>query len=97
MGKKIDTSKKAATTAPNTAAVKPAKKLVRKAPSVASVRPAASVISGEDIALRAYFIAEKRLYTGLTGDSESDWLEAERQLLAERSGKKAAATKAKAA
>ena len=35
------------------------------------------------IALRAYFIAEARMSTGESGDSLSDWIEAERQLLAE--------------
>ncbi len=41
-------------------------------------------ISQEDIALRAYFISEKRRQTGTPGDSAQDWLEAERQLHAER-------------
>lgn len=101
MGKKIETSKKAAAPAAAVTAAAPAakavKKLVRKAPSVASARTTAPAISGEDIALRAYFIAETRLYTGLAGDSQSDWLEAERQLLAERSGKKSPASKSKPA
>lgn len=38
-----------------------------------------SVITDE-IALRAYYIGERRIRLGLGGDSESDWLEAERQL-----------------
>lgn len=41
-------------------------------------------ITTELIALRAYFIAEKREQAGIPGDSLSDWLEAERQLVAER-------------
>jgi hypothetical protein len=41
----------------------------------------------DDVALRAYFIAEKRQKLGLQGDAHSDWLEAERQLRAESSGK----------
>lgn len=40
--------------------------------------------SPDDIALRAYFIAEKRQQLGLPGDSMSDWVEAEAQLVAER-------------
>ena len=40
-------------------------------------------ITPADIALRAYFIAEKRHKLGLPGDSTSDWVEAERQLQAE--------------
>ena len=36
--------------------------------------------SNEDVALRAYFIAEKRQAAGIHGDTHSDWIEAERQL-----------------
>jgi hypothetical protein len=43
----------------------------------ASTKPA---YTNEDIALRAYFIAEKRRQLGIWGSPESDWLEAERQL-----------------
>jgi len=43
----------------------------------ASTNPA---YTDEDIALRAYFIAEKRQRMGIYGSPESDWLEAERQL-----------------
>lgn len=42
----------------------------------------------DDLALRAYFLCEKRWAAGLPGDEASDWLEAERQLLAEHSGLK---------
>jgi hypothetical protein len=42
--------------------------------------------STEDIAVRAYFIGEHRRALFLHGDSESDWLEAERQLKAEALG-----------
>ena len=41
--------------------------------------------SEEDIALRAYFIAERRQAAELPGDSHQDWIEAERQLAAEAS------------
>ena len=37
-------------------------------------------ITTEDIALRAYYIAERRQHLGLPGDAQSDWLEAEKQL-----------------
>ena len=37
-------------------------------------------LSVEAIAVRAYFIGEHRRGSGLSGDSESDWFEAERQL-----------------
>lgn len=39
--------------------------------------------SNEDVALRAYFIAEKRQAGGHPGDTHSDWIEAERQLRSE--------------
>lgn len=54
--------------------------------------PAASRRSGpssDEIALRAYFLAEKRQKLGLPGDSHSDWLEAERQLASELKAAKA--------
>lgn len=48
-----------------------------------------------DISLRAYFIAEKRMAAGLPGGPHEDWLEAERQLMAEAAvPKKKAARKA---
>ena len=43
--------------------------------------------SNEDVALRAYYIAEKRVTAGLPGDSHSDWIEAERQLRKEHGRK----------
>ncbi len=44
-------------------------------------------ISREDIALRAYFIAERRHTFGWPGDEASDWVEAERQIRAKATGK----------
>lgn len=44
--------------------------------------------SHDDIALRAYYIAERRRNLGLPGDSHSDWVEAERQLLSEQTVRK---------
>ncbi len=44
--------------------------------------PKAPGFTTDDVALRAYFIAEKRRQNGLPGDEAQDWLEAERQLLA---------------
>jgi Protein of unknown function (DUF2934) len=37
----------------------------------------------EEIRLRAYFISERRRRFALPGDTDSDWLEARRQLLSE--------------
>jgi hypothetical protein len=67
------------------AKAKPAKKQpAKKAATPKAKKPA---YSQEDIALRAYFIAEKRQQLGLPGDSHSDWIKAERQLRAESRAK----------
>jgi Protein of unknown function (DUF2934) len=47
-------------------------------PSAMSAEP-----SDDDIRLRAYFIAERRLRLSLPGDSANDWIEARRQLIEE--------------
>jgi hypothetical protein len=41
--------------------------------------------SDEEIRLRAYFIAERRMQLSLEGDSTHDWIEARRQLVEEAS------------
>jgi hypothetical protein len=41
------------------------------------------VIHHDDIALRAYFISERRQQMGWPGDSATDWADAEAQLRAE--------------
>jgi hypothetical protein len=78
----------------------PAKAAVKKKPAKAAARKAAKpepvTFSTEDIALRAYFISERRHRSGLPGDEQSDWIEAERQLHAEhrkKTAKKAPAKK----
>lgn len=69
------------------AAAKPASSLGKSTASTA--RSSASrtttaiyrtVISKEQIAVEAYYIAERRRKFHLPGDSKSDWLEAERRL-----------------
>lgn len=59
-----------------TAVEKP--KPATKSPTEATVRRYT-----QEIALRAYFIGEKRRTQGLRGDQEQDWLEAERQIIEE--------------
>jgi hypothetical protein len=49
-------------------------------PKPPAVQP---VIAHDDIALRAYFIAERRQQMGWPGDSATDWADAEAQLHAE--------------
>jgi len=49
----------------------------------AAVTPMSGEPSEDAVRLRAYFISERRRRFALPGDTESDWLEAKRQLLAE--------------
>jgi hypothetical protein len=66
-----DSASVAATESP--AAPKPRRAAVGK-------KKAVTVISADDIALRAYYIAEHRRTLNLPGDELADWVEAERQL-----------------
>ena len=69
--------------------LKEAKRKTRKPKAVSLKKsPGATAISSEDIALRAYFIAERRHKMGWQGDSTGDWVEAERQLKVEAARKK---------
>jgi len=43
-----------------------------------------SEYTNDDIALRAYFLAQRRMETGQPGSADEDWIEAERQLAAEK-------------
>ena len=64
----------------------PAKKPAAKkaAPrKTAPPTPKKPAFTDDDVALRAYYLGEKRQQLGLPGDSHSDWVEAERQLKAE--------------
>jgi len=51
----------------------------KKKPSPASVGEP----TDEEIRIRAYFIAERRIQLSLAGDSAHDWIEARRQLIEE--------------
>ena len=50
----------------------------RKSTGKVALRP-----SADQVALRAYFIAERRRSLGVHGDETSDWIAAERELIAE--------------
>jgi hypothetical protein len=63
---------------------------VPRSTGVAKKKGAAEVeFSTNDIALRAYYIAERRGKLGLPGDEMGDWVEAERQLSTEARRKSA--------
>jgi hypothetical protein len=78
-------------TAPKLAAG-PTKKTAKPAP-VKSTGQAA--ISSEEVAQRAYFIAQERRQSGASGSETQDWLNAEAQLKAELKPKKTSAKKPK--
>jgi hypothetical protein len=85
MAKKTESKKK-----PAALTKTPSKPIAKKKPAVAKAKPAAKTTkpkapayTTDDIALRAYFIAEKRRTHGLPGSEHHDWVEAERQLAAE--------------
>lgn len=79
--KKTEAAKKTAQKAK--ASPKSEKASAKAAPKKAKSAPVDMTISESDIAIRAYFISEKRQKEGLPGDHNQDWLEAERQLIAE--------------
>jgi DsbC/DsbD-like thiol-disulfide interchange protein len=66
---------------------KPTDSSERTAQISAAPQPDVTPMSGEPsedaVRLRAYFISERRRRFALPGDTESDWLEAKRQLLTE--------------
>ena len=66
----------------------PAKKSVQRKAGVPSSKSKARKTidaqpSNEQVALRAYFIGERRRNLGIPGDETSDWVEAEREILEE--------------
>ncbi|NDG70015.1 MAG: hypothetical protein EBY32_01705 [Proteobacteria bacterium] len=77
-----DTAKPTATLE---AKVKKAASKSTETPKATTPPPASSAphILREDIQLRAYFISERRQTMGWPGNSSTDWIEAESQLVAE--------------
>jgi hypothetical protein len=77
---KKDPDKKAAKKAGRPAKTKDAMAPRKRRAPVTRKKKPPTTIGSEDIALRAYFIAERRQAMGWDGDETSDWVEAERQL-----------------
>ena len=78
--------KKARSAAARPKAKKPAAKKSATASATAKKAAADSSVrepSDDEIRLRAYFLAERRLQLSLPGDSAHDWIEARRQLIEE--------------
>jgi hypothetical protein len=78
---------KAASSKPKKKRAAPKKKSAPRATSTgsgkASTAPQITEPSDDEIRLRAYFLAERRMKLSLPGDSDHDWIEARRQLLEE--------------
>jgi hypothetical protein len=70
-------------------------KTATRAPKSAPARKKKPAYTQEDIALRAYYIAERRQAAGIYADPHHDWIEAERQLAYEAGTTVAKAKKAK--
>jgi Protein of unknown function (DUF2934) len=71
-----------------TRSAKPGKTPATRQPRAAAsskrkAAPDSFMIPEEEIRMRAYFIAERRMREGIEGNSADDWLEARRQLLVE--------------
>lgn len=73
--------KRAAAKSTKTAGAK--KTATTAAKKTKKAKPARRHASDEEIRLRAYFIAERRVQLGLPGNESDDWIEARRQLESE--------------
>lgn len=85
-------AKKPAQSAPKSAARTTKTKKSEAAPVSKPPAPhklAAPAVTHDEIALRAYYIGERRQMMGWPGDSSGDWVEAEAQLVAEKKRRKA--------
>ena len=58
----------------------PARVMTRRVGGKSEVVGLVGSVTMEEIALKAYYLAERRINSGLPGDSESYWLQAEREL-----------------
>jgi hypothetical protein len=79
------TKKKAATRKPAAASSRastatPGRVMTRRTGGQTEIIGLIGSVTNEEIALKAYYLAERRRHLGLPGNPESDWLEAERLL-----------------
>lgn len=61
-------------------AATPARVVTRRTGGKSEVIGLIGSVTSEEIALRAYYLAERRRHIGLSSDPEADWLQAEREL-----------------
>lgn len=78
--KKKSAPRKPAAARSRASAATPARVMTRRTGGTSEVIGLIGSITSGDIALKAYYLAERRRQLGLPGDPESDWLEAERLL-----------------
>jgi len=77
---KKSATRKPAAARPRASAATPPRLITRRAGGQTQVVGMIGTVTNEAIALKAYYLAERRRHLGLPGDPESDWLEAERLL-----------------
>jgi hypothetical protein len=80
VAKKRVTPAKPAAVRDRASAATPARVMTRRTGTKTEVIGVIGSVTNEDIALKAYYLAERRRNLGLPGDPQSDWLEAERLL-----------------
>ena len=78
--KKKTVSRQPAAARSRASAATPARVMTRRTAGRSEVIGLIGSVTTEDIALKAYYLAERRRHLGLPGDPEADWLEAERLL-----------------
>jgi hypothetical protein len=78
--KKAPAKKSPASVSLKTVTATPARVMSTRRGGKSVITAVISSVTTESIALHAYYIGERRRHLGLDGNSESDWLEAERQL-----------------
>ena len=77
---KKSTARKPAAVRDRASAATPARLLTRRVGAESEVIGVVGSVTTEEIALKAYYLAERRRNLGLPGDPEADWLQAEREL-----------------
>jgi hypothetical protein len=77
---KKSTARKPAAVRDRASAATPARLLTRRVGAKSEVIGVVGSVTSEEIALKAYYLAERRRHLGLPGDPEADWLQAESEL-----------------
>ncbi|MGA0848474.1 MAG: DUF2934 domain-containing protein [Chthoniobacterales bacterium] len=73
-------SRKPAAARTRASAATPTRVVTRRIGGKSEVIGLVGSVTNEEIALKAYYLGERRRHLGLPGDAQSDWLQAEREL-----------------